>query len=114
MVFQAQTELESRKKLDVVLRQITADRLSEEQRGIIENALGVRQQCTIRLCDSVGAFCRFANPNRTRDGQTVIRTLFGDYEQLTQQPTATLVQVGAPGSRENTVYIYLPPREENE
>ncbi|MPM49561.1 hypothetical protein SDC9_96291 [bioreactor metagenome] len=111
-VFLAQPESVNRRKLDVTLRQLTGDRLTAEQRDRIGRGLDARRQYAFQVCRCPGAFCREVNPKNARDGQTIIRTLFGDLEHLSKRPAAVLVRRLAPGERSNTVYIYLPTKKE--
>lgn len=111
-VFLARPEAVNHRKLEVTLRQLTGDRLTAEQRAQIGHGLVCRRQYTFRVYQDPGTFCREVNPKNTRDGQTVIRTLFGDLERLAMMPAAVLVQRLTPEERSNTVHIYLPKKKE--
>lgn len=108
--FQAQTEAECRKKLDATLRQLTDNRLTEEQRRMVGEAVGWRRQYSLQVLEDPGAFCLEVNPKNGLDGLTVYHTIFGDLEDL-EQVAAVLVRRLA--SQGRTVYIYLPslPKE---
>lgn len=111
-VFRARSEADNRRKLDVTLRKLTGDRLTVEQRGQIGRGLSAGRQYAFHICQDPGAFCREADPKNARDGQTIIRTLLGDLEYLSEMPAAILVRRLAPEDRSNTVYIYLPTTKE--
>lgn len=103
--FKAQTEMERRKKLDVVLRQLTGDRLTMAERRMIGEAIGYRRQYSLRLCRSPRAFLHRTAPN---DGVTCIQTIFGSLEDQPETPAAALVHQ----SDAHIVYIYLPVKKE--
>ena len=109
-VFQAQTEDMCRKKLDTALRRITADRLTEEQRQLIEKAVGPRRQNCLRILEDPGAFCLRVNPKNGMDGQSVFSTIFGDLEEL-EKEAAVLVRGLTPQDQPCVVYIYLPRKK---
>lgn len=111
-VFQARSETDNRRKLDVTLRKLTDDRLTVEQRGQIGRELVEGRQYAFQICQDPGVFCREVNPKNARDGQTIIRTLFGDLEYLSEMPAAILVRRLSPEERSSTVYIYLPTKKE--
>ena len=111
-VFRALSEADNRRKLDVALRQLTGDRLTLEQRRQIGHELVAGRQYTFRICQDPGAFCREVNPKNARDGQTIIRTLFGDLGHLSEMPVAVLKQQYFSKGRSDTVYIYLPTKKE--
>lgn len=110
--FQSLDQRTRRKKLDVVLRRLTNDRLSRKQRTAICRAIGTTWQYRLMIHTDLGAFCNEVDPKKERDGQTMIHTLFGDIEQLTSSPVATVVCRWAPGARSNHVHIYLPRERE--
>ena len=106
-VFQAQTEMEKQRKLEIVLRQLAGDQLTVQQRWLIAQAIGCRRQYSFRLCrepdlpaDAVGQ----------GGGQTVRHLIFSDV----CGPAAVLVQCPARGEQSNTVYIYLPSEKEEQ
>lgn len=106
-VFQAQTEPEKRRKLEIVLRQLAGDRLTGQQRYLIAQAIGCQQQYSIQLC---------REPNIPADavgqggGQTIRHLIFSDV----RGPAAVLVQCPTRGEQSNTVYIYLPSEKEEQ
>lgn len=106
-VFQAQTESECHKKLDAALRQLTGDRLTEDQRRMVGETVGWRRQYSLQILDDPGAFCLVVNPKNGIDGLTVYHTIFGDLEDL-EQAAAVLVYRPVSPDRVRTVYIYLP------
>ena len=55
-LFIAAEDAVNRRKLDVTLRRFTSDRLTEEQRQIIEMAVGYQRQCCISVCPTVQKF----------------------------------------------------------
>lgn len=97
---------ENAKKLDIVLRQTTDDRLTEEQRDCIKSQLCIRKQYNIFVCDDVSEFCRLIAP----DAQTQIRTLLGDVENLEELATAVLVSRYTQKGLFGSICIYLPER----
>ncbi len=108
-VFQAQSETDVRKKLDVVLQQIAGDRLTEKQRSQIAAAVGCRRQYRFQLCQTPGLP---REAKEAADGQAVIRPIFGDLRGLARGPTAVLVRGCVLGEEENIVYLYLPRKKE--
>lgn len=107
-VFLAQSEADIRRKLDVVLRQIAGNRLTEKQRHQIAAAVG-RRQYRFQFTQVPGL------PSEVRDAaddQTVIRPIFGDLKGLARGPTAVLVRGCILGKDANTVYLYLPREKE--
>ena len=51
-LFLAAEDAVNQRKLDVTLRQFTADRLTEEQRWLIESAIGYQRQCYLQVCQT--------------------------------------------------------------
>ncbi len=111
--FQTQTEAECRKKLDAALRQLTGDRLTEEQRRLVWQAVGWHRQYTLQILENPGTFCREVNPKNGLDGLTVYHTIFGDLEELGQEAAVLVCRQTSPG-RPRTVYIYLPKKKEED
>lgn len=105
--FQAQTLEECRRKLDTTLRQLTDDRLTEEQRRMVGKVIGWQRQYSFQVLDDPGAFCLKVNPKNSLDGLTVYNTIFGDLEDLEQGAAVLVRRLGSPGLA-CTVYIYLP------
>lgn len=106
LTFSSQTESEKQKKLDVVLRQLTEDRLTSEQRRQISKALGGRRQYNLLLSESP------VLPREAKECGCVIRPIFGSLNGPKQGPTAVLVYNKASGEPCNNVYIYLPEEEQ--
>lgn len=107
--FQAQTEAENRKKLEVVLRQLTGNQLTPQQRQLIVQALGGQQQYRFRLCQ------RSDIPLNTTDqdgSQMAFHLIFGNSKGERPGPAAVRVWCSTPGAESNTVYIYLPEEKE--
>ena len=110
-VFQAQTEAENRRKLEIVLRSLTNDQLTAHQRRLIAYAVGCRRQYRFQLCQRPDSLPDAVNLS---DDQTVIRQLFGNVKGEKNQPAAVLVRRTAQGQETNTVYIYLPKEKEEQ
>lgn len=109
--FARQNELKHRRKLRVVLRQLTQNRLTAEQRCVIEQAAGHQRQCHLKLCSTPQVIRRTIDMNSTHSRTTAAKTLFGS---LDNPPMALLVhQIGANGT-DNTICIYLPDEKEEE
>jgi len=108
-IFQVQTKLENQRKLEIVLRQLTGDQLTSEQRHLIGEAISFYRQYHFRLCRSSSL------PTITSQqqcGRAAIRPIFGDLEGRTNEPAAALVRCSVQGEEQNTVYIYLPVEKE--
>ena len=106
-VFQAQTEPEKRRKLEIVLRQLAGDRLTGQQRHLIAQAIGCQRQYSIQLCQEPGLP---ADAEGRGVGQTVRHLIFSDV----CGPAAVLAQCYVRGVQSNTVYIYLPAEKEEQ
>lgn len=106
-VFQAQTESENQRKLEVVLRQLTDDRLTSEQRRLIGEAVGFRRQYSFRLCRSPNL-----PPIPLQQRGSSVHPIFGNLKGRAKEPAAALVRCSAQGKEQNTVYIYLPVEKE--
>lgn len=104
-LFKAKTAFEKRKKLDVVLRQMTGDRLTESERRVIGKAVGHCRQYRLTLCRSPDILYHCIAPD---DGVFHTRTIFGDLNKHPESPSAVLVQ----WSDMYSVYIYLPAEKE--
>lgn len=107
-VFLAQSKADTQRKLDVVLRQIAGNRLTEKQRHQSAAAVG-RRQYRFQFTQAPGL------PSEVKaaaDDQTVIRPIFDDSKGLARGPTAVLVHGCVWGEEENTVYLYLPKEKE--
>lgn len=110
-VFQAQTEAENRRKLEIVLRSLTDDQLTAHQRRLIAYAIGCHRQYRFQLCQKPDFLPDVVNAG---DDQTVIRQIFGNAKGGQTQPAAVLVQHPAQSKETNTVYIYLPKEKEEQ
>lgn len=110
-VFQTQTETGKRRKLEIVLRSLTGDQLTAHQRRLIACAIGCCQQYRFQLCQKPNFLI---GPADAGDGQAVIHRIFGSAKGGENQPAAVLVRCPARGSEANTVYIYLPEKEEKQ
>lgn len=107
-LFLAAEEAVNQRKLDVTLRQFTADRLSEEQRQIIETAVGYQRQCYIVICPTAQKFRQAAALQEAAPGRTAVLMLFGSLETLPECPAAALVYRRRFQETTNTVYLYIP------
>lgn len=107
--FQAQTEAENRKKLEIVLRQLTGDQLTPEQRWQIAQAVGCRRQYRFQLCQGPDTLLDTAEGS-----QMAAHLIFGDTRGESPGPAAVLVRCSTPGAESNTVYIYLPEEKEEQ
>lgn len=97
-----------RKKLRIVLRQRTADRLTKEQLHIIVQAAGHHRQHRLLLYASPLLFCH-AIRKSAGHSEAAVRTLFGSLEE---PPMVVLIQrFGANGTM-STICIYLPNTKE--
>ncbi len=106
-VFQAQTEPEKRRKLEIVLRQLAGDQLTDQQRHLIAQAIGCQRQYSIQLCrEPVPP----ADAEGLSGGQMVRHPIFSN----AHGSAAVLVQCRARGEQSNTVYIYLPTEKEEQ
>ena len=109
--FQAQTEAENRRKLDIVLRSLTNDQLTVRQRHLIAYSIGCRRQYSFQLCQKPDFLPNAAD---TDVEQTVIRQFFGNAKGGKKRPAAVLVQRPVQDETANTVYIYLPEKKEEQ
>lgn len=107
--FARQNQMDQNKKLRVVLRQLTADRLTAEQRLSIEQALGFQHQHYLQSYDSPQELSRAISRDSVHCKCVSSKTLFGG---LSDPPMARLIRrIGSRGP-ESTVYIYLPDQKE--
>lgn len=103
--------IDKQRKLEIVLRQLTGDHLTAQQRQLICQAVGCREQYSIQLRQGSKPPSDIAV---AEEGRTIIRQIFGDTEGETDGPTAVLIRTPVQGGMSNKIYIYLPtPREEN-
>ena len=109
--FQAQTETENRKKLEIVLRQLTGDQLTAQQRRQIVQAVGGRQQYSFHFCQGLDIPLNTADQDGT---QVAVHPIFGDAKGAHSGPAAVLVRCSAPGAESNTVYICLSKEKEEQ
>ena len=107
--FQVRTETKKRRKLEIVLRRLTGDHLTAQQRLLISRAIGHREQCRFHLCQEPGVLSGITDKE---DGQTTVRLIFGDAIGEISAPTAILVRTPSQGGMSNTIYIYLPISKE--
>ena len=107
-LFIAAEDAVNRRKLDVTLRQFTADRLTEEQRQIIETAVGYQRQCCISVCPTVQKFRQVMSLQETDPKRTSMLMLFGSPESLPGEPAAALIYRRRFPETSNTGYLYIP------
>lgn len=107
-LFLAAEEAVNQKKLDVTLRQFTADRLSEEQRQLIETAVGYQRQCCITVCPTEQKFRQAAALQEADPMRTAVQMLYGSLETLPESPAAVLIYHRRFPETSNTVYLYIP------
>ena len=81
------------KKLDVVLRQVTGDTITREQRLKLARALGLRRQYRFRLCQSRRAFQSAVNSAQGLDGENAVRILLSDRDSPKSTPMAAIVRM---------------------
>ena len=97
------------KKLDVVLRRLSGDTMTEEQRQCLQYALGCRRQFRLRLCKTDCNFKRAVSPGQaSKDCGKRIRMLLCENCGM----MAALVSSRPAGRGDNTVYLYLPKSKE--
>lgn len=107
--FAHQSEYDHRRKLRIVLRQLTADYLTEEQRFIIEEAVWRKQQYHMRLYTSPRPLCHMIGKGSAVCKGVETKTLFGS---LDNPPMAILERHTSRERPKNIIHIYL--RNENE
>ena len=97
------------KKLDVVLRRLSGDTMTEEQRQCLQYALGCRRQFRLRLCKTGCDFKKAVSPGQAnKDCGKRVRMLLGKNCGM----MAALVSSKTQGRGDNTVYLYLPESKE--
>lgn len=97
------------KKLDVVLRRMTGDTMTQEQRQRLQYALGYRRQYRLRLCKSDCDFKQAVSPEQvSADSRKSVRMLLGENSGM----LAALVSNRQSEGSDNTVYLYLPNSKE--
>ena len=97
------------KKLDVVLRQLTGDAITKEQRQCLQYALGNRRQFRLQLCTTGCDFKNAVFPELTKEGgERRVRMLLGKESGL----MAALVSCHPPEMGDSAVYLYLPKSKE--
>lgn len=97
------------KKLDIVLRQLTGDAITKEQRQRLLYALGHRKQFRLQLCTTGFDFKQAVSPGKTKEDKAKrVRMLIKNDCGM----EAALVSSQLPGKRNNTVYLYLPETKE--
>lgn len=110
-LFLAAEDAVNQRKLDVTLRQLTADRLTEEQRGLIESAVGYQRQCYLQVCQTEQKLRQVIALQKADPKRTVVRVLFGGLDLLPECSVAVLVYRRQPQGVSNTVYLYIPKEE---
>ena len=97
------------KKLDVVLRRLTGDTLTKDQRLCLQHALDCRRQYRLRLCRTGCDFKKAVSPGQAnKDCGKRFRMLLGKNCGM----MAALVSSKTQGRGDNTVYLYLPESKE--
>ena len=97
------------KKLDVVLRRLTGDTLTKDQRLCLQHALDHRRQFRLQLCTTGCDFKNAVFPELTKEcGERRVRMLLGKESGL----MAALVSCHPPEMGDSTVYLYLPKSKE--
>lgn len=97
------------KKLDVVLRRLTGDTLTKDQRLCLQHALDCRRQYRLRLCRTGCDFKKAVSPGQAnKDCGKRVRMLLGKNCGM----MAALVSSKTQGRVDNTVYLYLPESKE--
>ena len=97
------------KKLDVVLRRLSGDTMTKEQRQCLQYALGCRRQYRLRLCRTGCDFKKAVSPGQAnKDCGKRVRMLLGKNCGM----MAALVSSKTQGRGDNTVYLYLPESKE--
>lgn len=97
------------KKLDVVLRRLTDDTLTKDQRLCLQHALDCRRQYRLRLCRTGCDFKKAVSPGQAnKDCGKRVRMLLGKNCGM----MAALVSSKTQGRGDNTVYLYLPESKE--
>lgn len=102
--FQVRANTQKRKKLEVVLKRLAGDHLTPQQRQLICQAVGCREQYSFRLCQKPGGPSDIIS-NRDK---TIVHRIFGDTEDNGSDPSAVLIRTPNQGGMSNTIYIYLP------
>ena len=87
--------------MEVVLRQLTGNHLTDQQRQLISRTVGCCQQYTFQLCREPGV------PD-VADDQAIVCRIFGDTAGESSSPSAVLARSTCQGEVSNTIYIYLP------
>ena len=97
------------KKMDVVLRRLTGDTLTKDQRLCLQHALDCRRQYRLRLCRTGCDFKKAVSPGQAnKDCGKRVRMLLGKNCGM----MAALVSSKTQGRGDNTVYLYLPESKE--
>lgn len=107
-VFRKQSTRKNKKKLDVLLRRLTDDALTDEQRRRLRYALSHHRQYHLRLCTSKSSFGQASDPDSVQNRSGTVRILLDGTECPNGAPLAALVRRRTAGKRENTLYLYLP------
>lgn len=97
------------KKLDIVLRRMTGDTMTKEQRQRLQYALDCRRQYRLRLCKTDCDFKQAVSPEQaSAGGRKSVRMLLGENCGM----LAALVSSRTLERGDNTVYLYLPKLKE--
>lgn len=107
--FKQKGKLDRAKKLDVILRQMTGDAITQEQRKHLQCALGHRRQYRLRLCATGCDFEQAVTLKHGKAGEGKhVKMLSGSNCGL----LAALVSGQATKKGGNTVYLYLTKSKE--
>ena len=107
-LFLAAEEAVNQRKLDVTLRQFTADRLNKEKRHLIEAAVGCQRQSCIIVCPTEQQFRQAVAVQKALPRRAAIQMLVGSLKTLPAHPAAALVYRYRPQGMSSTVYLYIP------
>ncbi len=97
-----QSEQKRRRKLHIVLRNLTGTQLSRKQRLMIERAIQRKRQYRLRVFNSPQPMRAILHRNRVRNIE--VKTLFGS---MVEPPMAVLFQDDSRRCPESIVCIYI-------
>ena len=109
--FARQSAFDHRKTLRIVLRQLTAGQLTDDQSRMIESAVKHWHQYALKLCESPCLISDMLSEDGGPGTQATATTLFGS---LNDPPMALLSCCTEKGGTQNTIYIYLPNHQKEE
>ena len=109
--FARQNVFDHRKKLRIVLRQLTAGQLTADQSRAIERAVKHWRQYALKLCESPCLISGMLSESGDPATHATATTLFGS---LNDPPMALLSHCTGKGGTQNTIYIYLPRHQKEE